>query len=79
MPTAAARSAWATRSRGTSLGNSVVAAPDGSLLLAASDEPTLLIADCWPGDYGASHPEGTSYLSDRRTDLYGPLAQSQAL
>ena len=57
----------------------MVAAPDGSLLLAASDEPTLLIADCRPGDYGPSHPEGTTYLSDRRTDLYGPLAQPQAL
>ncbi|MCT0217394.1 carbon-nitrogen hydrolase family protein [Synechococcus sp. CS-1329] len=65
--------------RGAYLGNSVVAAPDGTLLLAASDEPTLLIADCRPGDYGPSHPEGTTYLSDRRTDLYGALAQPQAL
>ncbi|WP_254933025.1 carbon-nitrogen hydrolase family protein [Cyanobium sp. WAJ14-Wanaka] len=52
------------------LGNSVVAGPHGDVLVAARPEPTLLIADCCPGDYGPTHPTGTSYLADRRPDLY---------
>lgn len=52
------------------LGNSVIAGPHGDLLLAARPEPTLLIADCCPADYGPLHPAGTSYFDDRRPDLY---------
>jgi predicted amidohydrolase len=52
------------------LGNSIVAGPHGDVLVAARPEPTLLIADCLPGDYGPLHPAGTRYLDDRRPDLY---------
>ena len=53
-------------------GNSVVASPQGELLLAAKPEETLLIADCIPDDFGLTHPEG-NYLEDRRPDLYKKL------
>lgn len=52
------------------LGNSVIAGPHGDVLAAARPEPTLLIADCLPSDYGPTHPTGTSYLADRRPELY---------
>ena len=52
------------------LGNSIVAGPHGDVLVAARQEPTLLIADCLPGDYGPLHPAGTRYLQDRRPELY---------
>lgn len=55
------------------LGNSVICAPDGSLLLAADNRPCLLLADLIPGEYRHPHPEGTTYLADRRPDLYGDL------
>ncbi|SBO42217.1 carbon-nitrogen hydrolase family protein [Cyanobium sp. NIES-981] len=53
------------------LGNSVVAGPHGDLLVAARPRPTLLLADCVPGDYAPLHPAGTRYLDDRRPELYG--------
>jgi predicted amidohydrolase len=52
------------------LGNSVVVGPHGDLLVAARPEPTLLIADCLPGEYGPTHPTGTRYHDDRRPELY---------
>ena len=45
--------------------------PHGDVLVAARPEPTLLVADCLPGDYGETHPTGTLYLEDLRVDLYG--------
>ena len=58
---------------GKYLGNSMVANPHGELMVAANNEVTLLLADCIPADYGATHPEDTSYLDDRRTELYRDL------
>jgi predicted amidohydrolase len=60
------------------LGNSVVAGPHGDLLVAARPEPTLLLADCVPGDYPPLHPAGTRYLDDRRPELYGASPASPA-
>jgi len=51
------------------LGNSVLWGPHGDLLVAARAEPTLLLADCLPSLYGETHPTGTRYLEDVRTDL----------
>jgi predicted amidohydrolase len=58
---------------GKYLGNSMVASPNGELMLAAKNEVTLLIADCVPSDYGHTHPEDTNYLKDRRPELYSEL------
>lgn len=55
------------------LGNSVICGPDGALLLAAQNRPTLLLADLIPAEFRAPHPEGTTYRADRRPDLYGSL------
>ncbi|KEF42185.1 MAG: nitrilase [Cyanobium sp. CACIAM 14] len=52
------------------LGNSIICGPHGDVLVAARPEPTLLIADCLPGDYGPTHPAGTNYHQDRRPELY---------
>jgi predicted amidohydrolase len=52
------------------LGNSIVCGPHGDVLVAARPEPTLLLADCLPADYGPLHPAGTRYLDDLRPDLY---------
>ncbi len=52
------------------LGNSLICGPHGDVLVAARPEPTLLIADCLPGDYGPTHPAGTQYHDDLRPDLY---------
>lgn len=52
------------------LGNSVIIGPHGDVLVAAAAEPTLLLADCQPGEYGPTHPAGTRYLEDRRPELY---------
>lgn len=52
--------------------NSVIAGPDGELLLAAREEETLLVGDCVPGDFPPTHPEG-NYLQDRLPHLYGEL------
>jgi predicted amidohydrolase len=51
------------------LGNSILWGPHGDLLVAARAEPTLLLADCVPGQYGETHPIGTRYLEDLRADL----------
>ena len=42
----------------------------GDLVVAARPEPTLLLADCVPSDYGETHPLGTRYLKDLRPELY---------
>ncbi len=52
------------------LGNSVICGPHGDLLAAARPEPTLLIADCRPGEYGPTHPAGTRYHEDLRPEIY---------
>ncbi len=51
------------------LGNSLLCGPHGDVLVAARPEPTLLLADCLPAEYGPTHPTGTRYLDDLRTDL----------
>jgi len=51
------------------LGNSIICGPHGDVLVAARAEPSLLLADCLPGDYGPTHPAGTRYLDDLRRDL----------
>jgi len=53
------------------LGNSIVCGPHGDVLVAARPEPTLLLADCIPGEYGPTHPAGTRYHADLRPELYG--------
>jgi len=52
------------------LGNSIVCGPHGDVLVAARPEPTLLLADCIPGEYGPTHPAGTRYHADLRPELY---------
>ena len=52
------------------LGNSIVCGPHGDVLVAARPEATLLVADCLLDAYGLLHPEDTSYLNDRRPELY---------
>ncbi|MFM7269249.1 MAG: carbon-nitrogen hydrolase family protein [Cyanobium sp.] len=52
------------------LGNSIVCGPHGDGLVAARPEPTLLLADCIPGEYGPTHPAGTRYHADLRPELY---------
>ncbi len=52
------------------LGNSVICGPHGDVVVAARPEPTLLLADCVPSDYGETHPMGTRYLEDLRPELY---------
>ena len=60
------------------LGNSIICGPHGDVLCAARSEPTLLIADCLPAEYGPTHPMGTSYLEDLRPDLYARLATNDS-
>ncbi|NET60910.1 MAG: nitrilase [Symploca sp. SIO2E6] len=56
------------------LGNSAIADPYGQLLVAADNVETLLIADCVPGNYTCTHPDGQSdYIKDRRPNLYHQL------
>jgi predicted amidohydrolase len=52
------------------LGNSVICDPHGKVVVAARAEPTLLLADCVPGEFGETHPLGTRYLRDLRPELY---------
>jgi len=52
------------------LGNSIICGPHGDVLVAARHEPTLLLADCIPNEYGPTHPAGTRYHADLRPDLY---------
>lgn len=61
-------------------GNSIVTAPDGSVLVeAVHEQDTMLIADVVPGYFGATHPEPKfDYLQDRRPDLYGALTSEEA-
>lgn len=53
------------------LGNSIICGPHGDVLVAARPEPTLLLADCVPDEYGPTHPAGTRYHADLRPELYG--------
>jgi len=56
-------------------GNSIVCGPHGDIIAAANHEQdTLLIADCVPSYYGATHPAPAyNYLKDRRPRSYGEL------
>jgi len=58
-------------------GNSILCGPHGDVLLGARNEDTLLIADCIPGDYTPTHPEG-DYLKNRRPELYRDLIAMEA-
>lgn len=74
---------WETRSNGTLtgvyLGNSVIANPHGEVMVAADNVETLLVADCVPGQYTFTHPDGQSdYIRDRRPPLYGQLTAMTA-
>ncbi|MBU0731330.1 carbon-nitrogen hydrolase family protein [Patescibacteria group bacterium] len=61
-------------------GNSIVAGPDGNILVeAVHEQDTMLIADLVPAYFGATHPEPTfDYLQDRRPDQYGALTAEEA-
>jgi hypothetical protein len=41
------------------------------VLVAARPEPTQLLADCIPADYGPRPPAGTRDHADLRPELYG--------
>ena len=56
------------------LGGSVVAGPDGSLLAAAGDSPTLLFAEVGTDSVKAAREE-VPYLRERRPELYGKWDQ----
>ncbi len=73
---------WEHRSDGTLsavyLGNSTIASPYGQIMVCADNVETLLVADCIPGDYQATHPLGQSdYIRDRRPPLYSQLTAMQ--
>ncbi len=54
-------------------GNSIICAPNGTVSIAAAHKrETLIIADCVPGTYEPTHPEG-NYISDRRPEFYKML------
>jgi len=61
-------------------GNSIVCGPHGDILVAANHEQdTLLVADCVPAYYGATHPAPAyDYLKDRRPRSYGELVAPKA-
>jgi predicted amidohydrolase len=57
-------------------GNSIICGPHGDVILKAKPIETLMIADCIPGRYQPTHPEG-NYFADRRPELYGDLTASK--
>jgi predicted amidohydrolase len=61
-------------------GNSCVYGPHGDKIVAAGHEQdTLLVADCVPAYYGATHPAPDyNYLQDRRPELYDRLTATEA-
>ncbi|MCP4578201.1 MAG: carbon-nitrogen hydrolase family protein [Deltaproteobacteria bacterium] len=61
-------------------GNSIVCGPHGDVMVAANHEQdTLLVADCVPAYYGATHPAPAYYyLKDRRPRSYGELVAPTA-
>ena len=61
-------------------GNSCVYGPHGDQIVTAGHEQdTLLIADCVPAYYDATHPEPEyNYLRDRRPELYTALTADEA-
>ena len=63
---------------GVYLGNSAIGDPYGELLVNADNVfETVLIADCVPEDYAATHPDRQSdYLKDRRPRLYSQLTST---
>ncbi len=64
---------------GVYLGNSAIADPYGEMLAHANNMPTLLVADCVPGNYLPTHPYGESdYIKDRRPELYAALTKMEA-
>ncbi len=61
------------------LGNSSIADPYGQIMASANNVETMLIVDCIPGDYEATHPYGQSdYIRDRRPFLYTELTNIEA-
>ena len=58
-------------------GNSIINSPLGTPVVKAWPEPSLLIADLVPQDWGISHPEEPvyNYLHDRRPELYSILTE----
>lgn len=57
-------------------GNSIICDPYGSALVKAiRNEDTLLIADCIICDFQSTQPPETSYIINRRPDLYKILAE----
>lgn len=65
------------KKRAEFLGNSVIAAPNGDLIMKAPAQEVLMVADLIPADYVASHPTGTNNIKNRRVDLYGYLVQRE--
>ena len=60
-------------------GNSIICDPYGSALVkAVRNEDTLLIADCIICDFPSTQPPETSYLINRRPDLYNVLTAPTA-
>ena len=61
------------------LGNSVVADPYGEIMVHAHNAECLLVTDCVPGDYWATHPKGQSdFITDRRPSLFGAMTAMSA-
>lgn len=61
------------------LGNSVVADPYGEIVVHAHNTECLLVVDCIPGDYWATHPEGQSdFITDRRPNLFKTMTNMTA-
>lgn len=63
------------KKRAEYLGNSVIAAPTGEILLKAPNQEVLMVADLIPANFGAAHPTGTNNIMNRRIDLYGYLVK----
>ena len=53
------------------LGSSIICGPHGDVLVAARAEPTQLLVDGIPSDYGPTHPAGRRYHKELRPELYG--------
>lgn len=60
------------------LGNSAIADPYGQVMVSADNVETMLIADCIPSNYQATHPDDQSdYIRDRRPPLYKQLTSME--
>jgi predicted amidohydrolase len=59
-------------------GNSLVAAPNGKIILQAKPkQTTLLIVDIVPKAYPPNHPEQANYLKDRRPRVFDYLVKNK--